>query len=80
MIQLRVFQPLSINLIHFDNDNWNTENNNVLFRVVHRYIHATKRFSNIDSLFEAHLITCLDMKIPILDDQIKHSILKLKGS
>ena len=47
MIQLRVFQPLSINLNHFGNDNWNIENNNVLFRDIHRYIHATKRFSNI---------------------------------
>ena len=27
----------------FSNENWNTENSIVLFRVVHRYIHILKR-------------------------------------
>ena len=41
---VRVFQPLTINLILFGNENWNTETNIVLFRAIHRYIHAFKRF------------------------------------
>ena len=40
---VRVFQPLTINLILFGNENWNTETNMVLFRVIHRYIHTSKR-------------------------------------
>ena len=36
---VRVFQPLSINLILFGNANWNIENNSVLFRAVHIYIY-----------------------------------------
>ena len=40
----RVFQPLSINMILCGNYNLNMENNIVLIRVVHRFIHATKRF------------------------------------
>ena len=41
---VRVFQPLSIDMILCGNYNLNMENNIVLFRAVHRYIHATKRF------------------------------------
>ena len=63
---LKVFSQCSVYM---------TLSNNVLFGAVHRYIHATRRFSN----YEDHLEICLDMKIPILDDQIKHFILKLKG-
>ena len=43
---VRVFQPLSIDMILCGNFNLNLENNIVLFRAVHRYIHATKRFKN----------------------------------
>ena len=43
---VRVFQPLSIDMILCGNFNLNMENNIVLFRAVHRYIHATKRFKN----------------------------------
>ena len=38
------FHPLNINVILYGNENWNTEANMVLFRAVHRYIHASKRF------------------------------------
>ena len=41
---VRVFQPLSIGMILCGNFNLNIDNNIVLFRAVHRYIHATKRF------------------------------------
>ena len=41
---VRVFQTLSIDMILCGNFNLNMENNIVLFRAVHRYIHATKRF------------------------------------
>ena len=41
---VRVFQPLSIDMIQCGNNDLNMENNIVLFRVIHRYIHATKRF------------------------------------
>ena len=41
---VRVFQPLSIDMILYGNFNLNMENNIVLFRAVQRYIHATKRF------------------------------------
>ena len=41
---VRVVQPLTIYLILFGNENWNTEANMVLFRAIHRYIHASKRF------------------------------------
>ena len=41
---VRVFQPLSIDMNLCGNFNLNMENNVVLFRAVHRYIHATKRF------------------------------------
>ena len=41
---VREFQPLTINLILFGSENWNTETNMVLFRAIHRYIHASKRF------------------------------------
>ena len=41
---VRVFQPLSIDMILCGNFNLNMENNIVLFRAVHRYIHAAKRF------------------------------------
>ena len=41
---VRVFHPLSIDMILCGNFNLNMENNIVLFRAVHRYIHATKRF------------------------------------
>ena len=36
--------PLNINVILYGNKNWNTGANMVLFRAVHRYIHASKRF------------------------------------
>ena len=39
-----VFQALSIDMILCGNYNSNMENNVVLFRAVHRYIHVTKRF------------------------------------
>ena len=38
------FHPLYINVIFHGNGNWNTEANMVLFRAVHRYIRASKRF------------------------------------
>ena len=38
---VRGFQPLSIDMILCGNFNLNMENNIVLFRAVHRYIHAT---------------------------------------
>ena len=41
---VREFQPLTINLILFGSENWNVETNMVLFRAIHRYIHASKRF------------------------------------
>ena len=41
---VREFQPLTINLILFGSKNWNIETNMVLFRAIHRYIHASKRF------------------------------------
>ena len=37
------FQPLTINLILFGTENGNIETNMVLFRAIHRYIHASKR-------------------------------------
>ena len=40
----RVFKILTINLILFGNDNWNTETNVDLFMATHRYIYASKRF------------------------------------
>ena len=40
---VRGFQPLSIDMILCGYYNLNMENNIVLFRAVHRYIHATKR-------------------------------------
>ena len=43
---VRVFQPLSSEMILCGNYNLNIENNIVLFRAVHRYIHATKRLKN----------------------------------
>ena len=43
---VRVFQPLSIDMILCGNFNLNMENNIVLFRAVHRYVHTTKRFKN----------------------------------
>ena len=41
---VRVFQPLSIDMILCGNYKLNRENNIVLFRPVLRYIPATKRF------------------------------------
>ena len=41
---VRAFQLLSIDMILCGNYNLNMENNLVLFRAVHKYIHATKRF------------------------------------
>ena len=41
---VREFQPLTTNLILFGSENWNIETNMVLFRAIHRYIHASKRF------------------------------------
>ena len=41
---VRVLQQLSSDMILCGNFNLNMENNVVLFRAVHRYIHATKRF------------------------------------
>ena len=41
---VRAFQLLSIDTILCGNYNLNMENNIVLFRAVHRYIDATKRF------------------------------------
>ena len=41
---VRVFQPLSIDMILCGNYNLNMENNIVLFRALHRYLHATMRF------------------------------------
>ena len=41
---VREFQPLTINLILFGSENWNIQTNVVLFRAIHRYIHASKRF------------------------------------
>ena len=41
---VRVFQPLGIDMILCGNYNLNMENNIVLLRTVHRYIHAMKRF------------------------------------
>ena len=41
---VRDFKPLTINLILFGSENLNIETNMVLFRAIHRYIHASKRF------------------------------------
>ena len=41
---VRAFQPLSIDMILYGNYNLNIKNNIVLFRAVHRYRQATKRF------------------------------------
>ena len=38
------FHPLNISVILYGNENRNTEANMVLFRAVHRYIHASKHF------------------------------------
>ena len=38
------FHPLNINVILYGNEYLNTEANMVLFRAVHRYIHASERF------------------------------------
>ena len=38
------FQPLNFNVILYGNEKWNTEANMVLYRTVHRFIHASKRF------------------------------------
>ena len=39
---VRGFHPLNINVILYGNEKWITEANMVLFRAVHRYIHASK--------------------------------------
>ena len=41
---VREFHPLTIHLILFGSENWNIETNMVLFRAIHRYIHASKCF------------------------------------
>ena len=41
---VREFQPLTIFLILFESENWNIETYMVLFRAIHRYTHASKRF------------------------------------
>ena len=41
---VREFPPLTINLILFGSENLNIETNMVLFRAIHRYIRASKRF------------------------------------
>ena len=41
---VREFQPLTINMILFGSENWNIDTNMVLFRAIHRYIHASKLF------------------------------------
>ena len=41
---VRVFKPLSVDVILRGNYNLNMENNIALFRAIHRYMHATKRF------------------------------------
>ena len=46
MSQLEVSNHLNINVMLFDNENWNSEANMVLFRDVHRYRHASKHFLN----------------------------------
>ena len=38
------FYPLNITVVLYGNENWNTEANMVLFRAVHRYMHAPKHF------------------------------------
>ena len=38
------FHPLNITVVLYDNENWNNEANTVLFRALHRYMHASKRF------------------------------------
>ena len=37
---VRVFQPLTINLILFGNENWNAESNMVLFKAIRGYIYV----------------------------------------
>ena len=55
---VREFQPLTINLILFGSDNWNNETNMVLFRAIHRYIHASNRFDKLyDSFVETNFKT-----------------------
>ena len=74
---VRVFQPLSIDMILCGNFNLNMENNIVLFRAVHRYIHATKRF-NTSWLFAWSFpwnIFCISISILMTNC----SIPKLKG-
>ena len=48
---VRVFRHLSIDMILCGNYNLNM----VVFRAVHRYIHATKHLKPVDSLFEIFL-------------------------
>ena len=52
---VRVFRQLSIDMILCGNYNLNMEHNIVVFRAVHRYIHATKHLKPVDSLFEIFL-------------------------
>ena len=54
---VRVFQPLSIDMILCGNFNLNMKNNIVLISAVHRYIHATKHLKPVDSLVEVFLET-----------------------
>ena len=60
----REFLPLTIYLILFGSENWNIETNMVLFKAIHRYIHASKRFDKlVDSFVETNvkqiLKTCI---------------------
>ena len=55
---VRVFQPLSIDMILCGNFNLNMENNIVLFRAVHRYIYMLLSvLKTVDSLLEVFLET-----------------------
>ena len=54
---VRVFQPLSIDMILCGNFNLNMENNTVLFRAVHRYIMLLSLLKPVDSLLEVFLET-----------------------
>ena len=55
---VRVFQPLSIDMILCGNFNLNMENNIILFRAVHRYIRMLLSvLKPVDSLLEVFLET-----------------------
>ena len=70
---LLLFHPLNINMILHGNKNWNTEENMVLFRAVHRYI-CSAQSENLDNSG----IALRKVRIPKLADRVR--ILTLRGT